>query len=218
MRTCLIPSLLILGLAQGACGSKSLDKKSEDKAPLALKESIQESPILGDWKLCLPMLPPSEPLDIPTPAIKSVLRTMTFRTAGDGFAALHFYSDDACAEEFGPDAIQNYIQELEAYYQGQGIPGLPPDVIAQIEKEYSAYQETFQFRLDTPTANEGNLDLIKADGKTSYTRYKVSDRMLQIADTCDADTVASGENPDCTEVIGESPDHRPTEYTILLFK
>lgn len=218
MRTFLMPSFLILGLTQVACGHNKSDRNSEDKAPRALVEPIQDSPILGDWTLCLPMLPPSEPSEIPTPAIKSVLRSMTFRAAGDGFSALQFYADEACTEAFGPSAIQNYIQELDAFYKAQGTPGLPPEAIAQIQKEFSERKDTFQFRLDTPTAQEGNLDLIAPTGQTSYTRYKVSGRMLQIADTCDADTVASGENPDCTEVIGESPDHRPTEYTILLFK
>lgn len=219
MQKFLLPSLLMVAVTQTACGKNSSDKKSEGQPPLAVTQTPSESPILGFWSFCLPMLPPDGEGDAPFPKIKSVLRSMAFDPEGRGFEATAFYTDEGCKVEFGPSEVQAYIKEFEDWLKGQGAIGLPPEAREDLTEEFSPHKDTFQYRLETPQAIEGDLDLIyDKDGKATYTRYKVSGRMLQVADTCDAETVASGDDPDCPEVTGESPDHRPTEYSILLFK
>lgn len=220
MKKALLFSVLCLGFGAGACGRKSDDKKSQqDRQPEAENFSlIKDHPILGDWAICLPFDGEGDGSGIPVVAISSAKRAITFDADGKGQRSFSFYKDADCKSPFLEVDVNAYIVELEAWYMSQGISGIPEEAFNSLRIQLVPKLDSFSFRLTDPGTGRGDLDIIRSNGQTEYTRFEISSRLLQMATTCLSEDVGSDERTDCESVIGAHPNERPAELDILLFK
>ncbi len=216
----IILSLLVLGLGVNACAkdSKSGNSTNGKDTQTEKVKLVADSPILGEWSICLPFDGEDDGSDFPVIPISSGLRFVSFNEQGKGLRSLAFYKDDNCKEAFTETDLSAYMIKVEKYFLDQGFPELPEDVRNDLTKLLSPQQDGFQFRLGNPASPEGTLDIIREDGQTEFTIYKINERWLQLAETCLTEEVGGNDKPDCTAPLGESPSHRPTEYNLLFLK
>jgi hypothetical protein len=220
MKKSLLFSLLCLGFGTGAYGKNSVDKKDNLQSQSATKEFslLKDHSIIGDWSICLPFDGEYDGSGTPVVGISSAKRAIAFDADGKGQRSFSFYKDADCKSAFLEEDVNAYIVELKAWYKSQGISGIPEDAFSSLYTQLVPKSDVFTFRLVNQESGQGDLDMIRGDGQTEYTRFKVSARLLQMATTCLPEDVGSDERIECESVIGASPEERSTELDLLFFK
>ncbi len=212
-------SLLVLGLGVNACAKDSKSGNSTNGKDTQTEKAklVADSPILGEWSICLPF-DGEDDSNFPVLPISSGLRSINFNEEGKGLRSFAYFKDDSCKEAFSAADLSIYMIAVEKWFLDQGFPELPEDVRNDLTKALTPKQDGFQFRLGNPTAPQGTLDILREDGQSEFTIYRINGRWLQLAETCLPDEIGDDDKPDCTAPLGESPSHRPTEYNLFFLK